>query len=179
MLHNVKSSEITRLLISKGADVKATDNYNRTPLHYAARSDNSETAEIYINNGAEIDSKDNYNRTPLYYAVREGNKSIVNLLLAKGADVKARIIDIGYNNANSFTGAGICRHLKIRPTVANGIISPNGNPNPSTFHVRDANMPDHLRNIYISMFRGISIDLKNCKVFRNMPFAKSIGSLKR
>ena len=53
----LNSSEITELLISKGANVNHEDIYGYTPLHVAAINENTACVQILINNGANVAKK--------------------------------------------------------------------------------------------------------------------------
>ena len=78
------------LLIAKGADVNAKDNWDWTPLHSAIYSskDMAELkamVELLIARGANVNAKDGDDRTPLWYAQNEGHTEIVELLRKHGA----------------------------------------------------------------------------------------------
>jgi len=89
--------ELAKLLIDKGADVKATDDILDTPLHGAS---NKETAELLIKAGADVDAKGPKGRTILYSSARNAANApsqtwamylgLVELLIAKGADVDVK-----------------------------------------------------------------------------------------
>ena len=57
--------QITKLLISKGANVNAINSYNYTPLHGATCNGHKEIAELLIANGADVNARDNGGKTPL------------------------------------------------------------------------------------------------------------------
>lgn len=83
---------IVRLLLKKGADIEARDNYyDKTPLHLAIGNGHEAMVRLLVEKGADIEGKDhNLNKTPLYSAAERGHEAIARLLVEKGADVEAR-----------------------------------------------------------------------------------------
>jgi cytohesin len=59
---------MARLLIERGADVDAADNYANTPLHHAARTGAWKVAATLINAGANVNGLDKNGKTPLDFA---------------------------------------------------------------------------------------------------------------
>ena len=57
--------QITKLLISKGANVNAINSSNYTPLHGATCNGHKEIAELLIANGADVNARDSGGKTPL------------------------------------------------------------------------------------------------------------------
>ncbi|MHC4538179.1 MAG: ankyrin repeat domain-containing protein [Planctomycetota bacterium] len=76
--------DIAELLIAKGADVNAKDNWNWTPLHSAVYG-HRDIVELLITEGANVNATDVAGRTPLWYAKKEGYTEIVELLKKHGA----------------------------------------------------------------------------------------------
>jgi len=72
------------MLIERGTDVNAKDEFGCTPLHWAAIADSAEVADFLIAKGANVNVKDGRNLTPLMSAHA---LPVVELLIAKGADV--------------------------------------------------------------------------------------------
>jgi ankyrin repeat protein len=56
--------ELAKLLLERGADVKAKDNDGYTPLHLASISNYIELAKLLLDRGADVNAKDNEGRTP-------------------------------------------------------------------------------------------------------------------
>lgn len=79
--------EEVEILLGKGADVDARDNYSRTtPLHRAATRDNRGLVSLLLDRGAQVDAMDAHGRTPLHVAVRWHNTDTAKLLILRGAD---------------------------------------------------------------------------------------------
>jgi ankyrin repeat protein len=76
--------ELAELLISKGAEVNAKDNWDRTPLHRAVHS-SKDMVELLIARGADVNVRNREDRTPLWYAKYMDYTEIVELLRKHGA----------------------------------------------------------------------------------------------
>ena len=79
--------EVARLLVDRGADLRATDATGCQPLLYAALGGNVELAAMLLASGAPVDVIDDYENTPLMYAAYGQKPEMVELLAANGADV--------------------------------------------------------------------------------------------
>ncbi|KAF4671420.1 hypothetical protein FOZ61_000044 [Perkinsus olseni] len=64
-------SEMLEFLVTRKADVNATNKNKRTPLHIAADWDTTDCMRILTSNGANISDKDSAGRTPVQYASDE------------------------------------------------------------------------------------------------------------
>jgi ankyrin repeat protein len=82
--------ETARLLIQKGARVDARDDFNSTPLHWAAWSDSEAITELLLRSGADKNARDKFDRTPLHKAAEEGSLEVVEILVRVGVDLTAR-----------------------------------------------------------------------------------------
>ena len=78
---------LLRALIDGGADLKATDNQGRTPLHHAATR---EHVMMLINKAADVNAVDANGQTPLHTFAAAGDKTIVGLLLSRDADASLK-----------------------------------------------------------------------------------------
>ena len=79
---------VVKLLIERGANVKATTTQGVTPLHMAATN---EIAELLIRHGAVVDAQDftAERLTPLFYATGR-HKSVVAALIDHGANMNTK-----------------------------------------------------------------------------------------
>ena len=77
-------------LLSRGADVNAEDEEEKTPLHYAAQTGKIEIVRLLVEAGADVNAGKN-DWPPLYVAVDEDNLAVAEYLIAHGADVNAPV----------------------------------------------------------------------------------------
>lgn len=88
----------TKKLLEAGADPQAVTHQGLTPLHLAARAQESNIVGILVRHLQQsssqdsptqgLDAKDANGLSPLYHAVRSGRPETVNILLKAGANVK-------------------------------------------------------------------------------------------
>src|SRR3972149_7805041 len=105
--------ETVKLLLSKGADVKAKNSEGVTALTAASFSGHLETVKLLLSKGADVNAKNSEDLPALIPALipasSGGHLEIVKLLLSKGADVNAK-------NSNGWTAllsASSGGHLEI------------------------------------------------------------------
>ena len=79
--------EMVKYLISNGANLETSPEYEGTPLMIAVESDNYEMVKLLVENGAKIDGKSNEGVTVFDTAISNGNPKIANYLIAKGIDI--------------------------------------------------------------------------------------------
>ncbi|KAF3208564.1 hypothetical protein TWF191_000628 [Orbilia oligospora] len=79
--------EIMEKLVKKN-NLNIQDGEGRTPLSYAAETENMEMVRLLLENGAQINMEDNARRRPLSEAIEKRNTTIVQYLLSWGADLE-------------------------------------------------------------------------------------------
>ncbi len=85
-------TEITRLLLEAGADVRAVDTgMKATALHAAAYAGRTEPARLLIQHGIAIDAQGPYNGyTALHDAIWQNNVETARVIIEAGADLSLR-----------------------------------------------------------------------------------------
>ena len=82
---------VTRLLLSKGADIHARGGwYGGSALHEASSGGLVQIVNMLLDKGADVDAQSNYG-TALRLAVNAGRENTVEVLLNRGADPNAPI----------------------------------------------------------------------------------------
>ncbi|KAF4852534.1 Vegetative incompatibility protein HET-E-1 [Colletotrichum siamense] len=83
--------DVVDRLLSRKADINATDGSCRTPLLLAARKGHGQIVQLLLQQGADTDlSESKDGGTPLAFAVMCGHRRVVALLLEKGANLEAK-----------------------------------------------------------------------------------------
>ena len=83
------SAPIVRLLMAKGADVRAKDAFQNTTLTAAAYGNDLDTIRLILDAGVDVNAAGVTGVTPLLGASYHGNLAAVRLLLSKGANANA------------------------------------------------------------------------------------------
>jgi ankyrin repeat protein len=73
---------VVRLLVEKGADVKAKGNAGATALHGAAWKGHEAVVRLLVEKGANVKAKNKYGSTPLDMAAK--HEAVVRLLKGYG-----------------------------------------------------------------------------------------------
>ena len=76
--------EAVKKHLAAGTDVNAKDDWNVTPLGYAASHGHKEIAELLIAAGADVNAKNDDGRTPLDSAIKDKHTEIGDLLRKHG-----------------------------------------------------------------------------------------------
>jgi len=83
-----RRSEMATYLIDQGANINAKNNYNYTPLHFAAMNNIPGVVDkILASKKAVVDGEDNRGWTALMYSLQSGRIENIEKLLKAGADV--------------------------------------------------------------------------------------------
>jgi hypothetical protein len=83
-------ARVKSLLENKPDLVFSKDEYDATPLHYAAFTGRKDVAELLLAKKADVNGKNNNGATPLHMAAFTGQKDVAELLLANKAEVNAK-----------------------------------------------------------------------------------------
>jgi ankyrin repeat protein len=81
--------DVARILIDKGAEVGARDEYAGTALHCAAEQEQADVVKLLIGAGADVNARDSLGRTALHYAAWFSSKEVVSTLVQNGANMNA------------------------------------------------------------------------------------------
>ena len=73
-------------LLTNGANVQATDAWNRTPLHIAARRNNEDILRSLLHHHADTSAKDKFGMTPIQGAHERGFSENVKILAQQSRD---------------------------------------------------------------------------------------------
>ncbi|KAF4993639.1 hypothetical protein FGRMN_6357 [Fusarium graminum] len=77
------SSSAIKLLLEKGADIRALDGSKNSVLHHLASSDKSSLLKLLLEHGADINWQNSQGDTPLHVAIHGGLSSAIKILLEK------------------------------------------------------------------------------------------------
>ena len=102
--------DISKFLLSNGADASIKTDIGRTVYHNAAYNGNIKILEMLVTHSDKyVNEVDNKNFTPLYVAVQQGHEDVVKLLLLNKSDVSVKT-EIGRTVYHS---AAYCGNLHI------------------------------------------------------------------
>ena len=104
--------DIARLLLRKGSEIDAQNNYGETALMKAASNDCENIVKLLLQNGANVNIIDAEGNNALMWATgvpKEHTNSIVKLLIQHGADVT----HVTYDNQSALTMAEKSNKLNL------------------------------------------------------------------
>ncbi|KAF4887733.1 Vegetative incompatibility protein HET-E-1 [Colletotrichum fructicola] len=83
--------DVVNHLLSRKANINATDGSHRTSLLLAARNGHDRIVQLLLQQGADTEIPDDQKgTTPLVFSITHGHHKVVSLLLEKGADIEAK-----------------------------------------------------------------------------------------
>ena len=83
--------KLTDLLLSRGANVNLTNNYNMTALHIAVQLGDIRLCKMLLKNNTTINQENIIHETPLLIAVKNGSNPIAELLRSHHARVPKKV----------------------------------------------------------------------------------------
>lgn len=83
-------TDVVTLLLDKGAQVSAGDQYGNTPLQAIAPDTSMKLVEALLQHGGDVNKATGRNSAPFFWAIRLGRYDLVELMLAYHAAVNGR-----------------------------------------------------------------------------------------
>ncbi len=83
-------TDVVKLLLDKGAQVSAGDQYGNTPLQAISLTTPVELVEAILKHGGDVNKATGRNSAPFFWAIRLGRYDLVELMLAYHADLNKR-----------------------------------------------------------------------------------------
>lgn len=127
--------ELTKLLLSHGADPKIISNDGETMLAAACglafiqgyhrgrpAAERLEVVKVFVELGVDVNQADDYGITPLMAAANMGDVKMIQYLVDKGADLRA--YDLGKKNDGAF-GASVEPLMPLDYAIGVGTFVPN------------------------------------------------------
>jgi len=98
-------TNITKLLLTKGAEINDADTLGDTALLKAAENTNLDIMKLLLKNGADVNATNNNGDTPLLNATKKGHIGAVELILSYDPIITVKNAD-GETALNSATSRG-------------------------------------------------------------------------
>src|SRR5262245_20083583 len=118
--------KVQEFLAADPALVNAKEEYDKTPLHWAAEKNYRRLAKVLVAAGADINAETTWGSTPLQWAANMGSRDVADLLLERGAA----------SQLNMWTAAG----LGMLDVVQSFFVSP-GKLQPNAGQTRSRKLP--------------------------------------
>lgn len=80
------SSQVVKLFIEKGAQIKLKDIHGQSPLFYICKNGNISSLHLLLAQSIDINESDNFKQSPLFYASRDGQVECVREMIKNGAN---------------------------------------------------------------------------------------------
>lgn len=81
------TGQVAKHLVDAGANVNATEENGRTPLHAVAYGNHVDIARLLVLKGAKVNAVDSTASSALHWAAKQGSAEMVQLLLDRGANL--------------------------------------------------------------------------------------------
>lgn len=75
------------LLWCGGSEVNRADEFQRTPLYWAAKRGHEAVVNLLLERGADVNVMDDLEDTPIWLAAKNGHEGVMEMLLEKEADI--------------------------------------------------------------------------------------------
>lgn len=112
------------LLLDNEADVNIADKMGDTPLHIAARLQDSYIVQLLLNEGADENAGNVRGQTPLHVAVETAQPDNVRELLAAGADVN--IVDLSHRSPLDLVSSNVTNPTILEMKLMMKVINASG-----------------------------------------------------
>lgn len=116
-----KHPEVVRLLIDRGADVRARSTSGFTPLLFAAQQGDVDSARMLLEAGANVNDASPEDGSALILATHSGHEALARFLLEKGADPNA-VDAYGITALHYALLKGLARVSGVRPISGAGYL---------------------------------------------------------
>jgi len=83
-----KNTLALSLLVKRGANINAKDNYGYTALRWATQNGNIPAMKLLLDSGANTEIQDNLGQTPIFHT--NDHEEALSLLMKKGANINAK-----------------------------------------------------------------------------------------
>jgi len=151
-----------RRLLQKGADVNAKDNYDYTPIMYAAKGASNKAfnaVRYLVSKGAQLNAKNYYSTNALHFAVFAGNGDIVKFLIEKGAEGDlSDLLMLAVRYGKELTES--VQALVTKGADVNKVSGPNEYPYVNDSLLIIAAQNDHMEIVKVLLEKGANLNAK-------------------
>jgi uncharacterized protein len=161
LIEAVKNSDTAaiRVYANAGADVNGKDQFEYTPLAWAAMSGNVPGVQLLLDRGADINASDDEGQTALMWASLLGHEDIVKMLLLKHANVNRRTRDHGITALMAAAAKGHSNIIRILIRYGADVNVKDKNRNTALLHATLKGFPEVAKMLLDSgaLFQGVTL----------------------